>query len=75
MGLKVLTCPCACRYDQTSAKVKAMENQAIRLSGEAKDESRMADGMLKSIATMEQNLPASLKVTAAVRRTHLLLSF
>ncbi|XP_029381415.1 laminin subunit gamma-2 isoform X1 [Echeneis naucrates] len=48
-------------YDQTSAQVKAMENQAIRLSSEARDESKMADGMLKNIASMERNIPGSLK--------------
>ncbi|GAA6228356.1 laminin subunit gamma-2 [Lates japonicus] len=48
-------------YDQTSAQVKGLENQAIRLSGEARDESKMSEGMLKNIATMERNLPTSLK--------------
>lgn len=52
-----------------------MENQAVRLSSEAKDESKMAEGMLKSIANMERNLPASLKVAAAVRWRNLSLSF
>lgn len=52
------------RYDQTSAQVKGFENQAIRLSGEARDESKMADGMLKNIANMERKIPTSLKVTA-----------
>ncbi|KAG7222915.1 hypothetical protein INR49_015981 [Caranx melampygus] len=57
-------------YDQTSAKVKGMENQAIRLSSEARDESKMAEGMLRTIANMEQNLPASLRgeVDAMVSR-------
>lgn len=62
---------CAYRYDQTSARVKGLENQAIRLSGEARDESKMSEGMLKNIATMERNLPTSLKVRAAVRRQNL----
>ncbi|XP_042353548.1 laminin subunit gamma-2, partial [Plectropomus leopardus] len=48
-------------YDKTSFQVKGLENQAIRLSGEAKDESKMADGMLKDIASMERNFPAALK--------------
>ncbi|XP_040911632.1 laminin subunit gamma-2 [Toxotes jaculatrix] len=48
-------------YDQTSAQVKGLENQAIRLSSEARDESKMADGMLKNIANMERNIPTSLK--------------
>ncbi|XP_071348331.1 laminin subunit gamma-2 [Trachinotus anak] len=48
-------------YDQTSGLVKGMESQAIRLSGEARDESKMADGMLKNIANMQRNIPASLK--------------
>ncbi|XP_049930403.1 laminin subunit gamma-2 [Epinephelus moara] len=57
-------------YDKTSAQVKGLENQAIRLSGEAKDESKMADGMLKGIASMEQNLPSALQgqVDAMVAR-------
>ncbi|XP_074505941.1 laminin subunit gamma-2 [Sebastes fasciatus] len=48
-------------YDKTSAQVKGLENQATRLSGEARDESKMADGMLKDIAAMERNIPSSLK--------------
>ncbi|XP_040002374.1 laminin subunit gamma-2 [Xiphias gladius] len=48
-------------YDQTSAQAKGFENQAIRLSGEARDESKMADGMLKNIANMERKIPTSLK--------------
>ena len=51
------------RYDQISAQVKGFENQASRLSGEARDESKMADGMLKDIANMEREIPSSLKVT------------
>ncbi|KAL6103705.1 lamc1 [Pungitius sinensis] len=47
-------------YDKTSAQVKGLENQATRLSGEAADESNMADGMLKEIANMERNLPSPL---------------
>lgn len=52
------------RYDQTAAQAKGLENQATRLSGEAKDESKMADGMLKDIADMERDIPSSLKVTS-----------
>ncbi|XP_035025549.1 laminin subunit gamma-2 [Hippoglossus stenolepis] len=48
-------------FDQASARVKGLEDHAIRLSGEAKDESKMADGMLKNIASMERNIPTSLK--------------
>ncbi|KAI3375169.1 hypothetical protein L3Q82_021076, partial [Scortum barcoo] len=48
-------------YDQTSAQVKGLENRATRLSGEARDESKMADGMLKDIANMAQDIPLSLK--------------
>lgn len=51
------------RYDQTSAQVKGLENRAIRLSGEARGESKMADGMLTDIASMERDIPSSLKVT------------
>lgn len=54
------------RYDQTSARVKGFENQASRLSGEARDESKMADGMLKDIASMERGIPPSLKVTGGL---------
>ncbi|KAM9844838.1 laminin subunit gamma-2 [Aulostomus maculatus] len=49
------------KYDQTSALVKGLENQATHLSSEARDESKMADGMLKDLASMGQNLPVSLK--------------
>ncbi|KAA8589204.1 hypothetical protein FQN60_010549, partial [Etheostoma spectabile] len=48
-------------YDQHSAQVKGLENQATRLSTEAGDESKMADGMLKDIANMERSIPSSLK--------------
>lgn len=44
--------------------MKGLENQATRLSGEARDESKMADGMLKDIANMERDIPSSLKVSA-----------
>lgn len=54
------------RYDQTSAQVKGLENQATHLSGEARGESKMADRMLKDITNMERGIPSSLKVTAAV---------
>nr|XP_040028365.1 laminin subunit gamma-2 [Gasterosteus aculeatus aculeatus] len=47
-------------YDKNSAQVKGLENQATRLSGEAADESNMANGMLKEIANMERNLPLPL---------------
>ncbi|CAJ1073098.1 laminin subunit gamma-2 [Xyrichtys novacula] len=58
------------QYDQTSARVKGLENQASRLSGEAKDESKMAEGMLRDISNMERGIPASLKgaVDAMVSR-------
>lgn len=52
------------RYDQTSAQVKGLENQASRVSTEARSESKMAENMLKGIASMEQSIPSSLKVTA-----------
>ncbi|XP_068605004.1 laminin subunit gamma-2 [Brachionichthys hirsutus] len=48
-------------YDRTSAQAKSLENQATRLSDEARDESKMAGGMLKDIANMERDLPSSLK--------------
>ncbi|TKS79276.1 Laminin subunit gamma-1 [Collichthys lucidus] len=49
------------RYDQTSNQVRSLEDQASRLSGEARDESKMADGMLKDITRMERSIPPSLK--------------
>ncbi|XP_029930375.1 laminin subunit gamma-2 [Myripristis murdjan] len=57
-------------YDNTSAQVKALENKAGRVSGEAKGESKMADGMLKHIAAMEKQIPDGLKeqMDAAVAR-------
>lgn len=55
------------RYEQTSAQVKGFENQAKRLSSDAIEESKMADGILKDIANMEQNLPPSLQVMAVER--------
>ncbi|KAM7399987.1 hypothetical protein PAMA_004603 [Pampus argenteus] len=58
-------------YDQTSTQVKGFENQAIRLSSEARDESKMADSMLKAIATMEQDIPSSLKEEMDVMVTRL----
>ncbi|XP_054870473.1 laminin subunit gamma-2 [Amphiprion ocellaris] len=48
-------------YDQTSAQVKGLEDQATRLSSEAKDESKMAAGMLKDITSMERNIPSPMK--------------
>ncbi|KAK5860490.1 hypothetical protein PBY51_021964 [Eleginops maclovinus] len=48
-------------YDKTSAQVKGLEKQAVELSGEAKEESKLADGMLKDLANMERSIPASLK--------------
>lgn len=62
------------RYEQTSAQVKSFENQAKRLSSDAIEESKMADGMLKDIANMEQNLPPSLQVMAGEDRFFFLLS-
>lgn len=50
------------RYDEASAQVKGLENQAIQLSGEARDESKMAAVMLKDITNMERGIPSSLKV-------------
>ncbi|XP_028283140.1 laminin subunit gamma-2 [Parambassis ranga] len=47
-------------YDQTSAQVKALENQAVRVSGEARDESKMADSMLKDIARLQRDIPSGL---------------
>uniref|UniRef100_A0A3B4ZY12 Laminin subunit gamma 2 n=1 Tax=Stegastes partitus TaxID=144197 RepID=A0A3B4ZY12_9TELE len=55
-------------YDQTSARVKGLEDQAARLSGEAKDESKVAAGMLKGITSMERNIPSPMKADAMVSR-------
>ncbi|KAK2822902.1 hypothetical protein Q5P01_022967 [Channa striata] len=48
-------------YELTSAQVKGLENQASRVSGDARAESKMADGMLKDIASMERSIPSDLK--------------
>ncbi|KAF3698526.1 Laminin subunit gamma-2 [Channa argus] len=48
-------------YDLTSAQVKGLENQASRVSSDARGESKMADGMLKDIASMERSIPSDLK--------------
>lgn len=53
-----------CRYDQTSAQVKDLENRAQRLSREARGESTVANNMLKDITKLEQDLPSALKVRA-----------
>ncbi|KAL3055765.1 hypothetical protein OYC64_018452 [Pagothenia borchgrevinki] len=57
-------------HDKTSAQVKSLENQGVRLSDQAKDESKTSDGMLKDIANMERSIPADLKgpVDAMVSR-------
>ncbi|KAM3866132.1 laminin subunit gamma-2 [Diretmus argenteus] len=57
-------------YDESSSQVKVLQNQAARLSGEARDESRMADDMLKQMAGVERGIPSGLKVEvdAAVTR-------
>ncbi|MEQ2164365.1 hypothetical protein GOODEAATRI_006014 [Goodea atripinnis] len=57
-------------YDQTSADVKSLEKRAGGLSDEAKQESKMADSMLKDISRLEKNLPPSMKgdVDAMVTR-------
>lgn len=57
----------AFRYDQASAQVKGLGNQASLVSAEAKAESKMAENMLKGIASMEQSIPSSLKVAANPR--------
>lgn len=44
--------------------MKGLENQATQLSSEARDESKMADSMLKDITNMERGIPSSLKVAA-----------
>lgn len=54
------------RYDQTSAQVKALEDQAQRLSSEARDEATEATTMLRDISKLEQELPSALKVRAQV---------
>lgn len=50
------------RYEQASAQVRGLERQAGRLSSAAREESKMADSMLKDIANMERSVPPSLKV-------------
>ncbi|KAJ4922437.1 hypothetical protein JOQ06_022933 [Pogonophryne albipinna] len=57
-------------HDKTSAQVKSLENQGVRLSDQAKDESKTSGGMLKDIANMERSIPADLngQVDAMVSR-------
>lgn len=50
------------RYEQASAQVRGLERQAGRLSSAAREESKMADSMLKDISNMERSVPLSLKV-------------
>lgn len=50
------------RYEQASAKVRGLEEQAGHLSSAARKESKMADSMLKDIGDMERSVPPSLKV-------------
>lgn len=53
--------------------MKGLENQAIRVSTEARGESTMAGNMLKDIVSMEQSIPSSLKVpTSSVSETDLI---
>lgn len=58
------------QYDENSAKVKALENQATRLGNVAEDEIKMSGDTMKQIASMEQNLPDPLKkdIDAVVAR-------
>lgn len=55
-----------CRYDANSAQVKAMENQATRLSGAAREESRVAGDALDQITSLETELPGPHKVLSRV---------
>lgn len=50
------------RYKQASAQVRGLEREAGRLSSAAREESKMADSMLKDIGNMERSVPPSLKV-------------
>lgn len=52
------------RYDQTSAQVKGLENQATRLSSEAREENILTNNMQKKITILEQEIPSALKVMA-----------
>ncbi|KAM8839109.1 laminin subunit gamma-2 isoform 1-T1 [Synchiropus picturatus] len=44
-------------YDETAAKVRSLENQGVRQSGEARDESKIAKGILKEVMRLEGDLP------------------
>lgn len=55
------------RYDQTSAQAKVLENQALRLSSEAREESSEASSMLRNISRLEQELLPGLEVGAHSR--------
>ncbi|XP_038125963.1 laminin subunit gamma-2 [Cyprinodon tularosa] len=48
-------------YDQKSADVKNLEKQAVGVSDDASQESKMANSMLKDISRLEKSLPASMK--------------
>ncbi|XP_061099731.1 laminin subunit gamma-2 [Conger conger] len=49
------------KYDRSSARVKALEDQGKRVSSSAGDESRVAADALKQIASLAKNLPNPLK--------------
>ncbi|XP_061653355.1 laminin subunit gamma-2 isoform X1 [Phyllopteryx taeniolatus] len=47
-------------YDGMPARVKGLENRAIRVGGEATDESNKAKGMLEDISRMARDIPPAL---------------
>lgn len=49
------------KFDLSSARVKALEDQAKRVSSSATEESRVAADALKQIASLAKNLPDPLK--------------
>ncbi|KAF7641991.1 hypothetical protein LDENG_00266740 [Lucifuga dentata] len=49
-------------YEDASSRVKVLESRAAQLGGDAKSESKMADGMLKEISRLEKEIPSSLQV-------------
>ncbi|XP_061587531.1 laminin subunit gamma-2 [Cololabis saira] len=60
-GVKELIGDLRSMYGQTSARVKGLQDRGTRLGEEAADESKLADGMLRDIASMERRVPPPLE--------------
>ncbi|XP_036410209.1 laminin subunit gamma-2 isoform X2 [Megalops cyprinoides] len=53
------------KFDRSSARVKALEGQATRLSSSAEEESRVAMDALRQIASLKKSIPGPLKTEMA----------